>query len=76
MLDENLSFGSFLKSFLSMPGRKWCWNHAGQWFPTPYRRGNLVLKVDVRTVGSVIVPVPTMFWQAAVYVELRSTCGL
>ena len=38
-----------------------------------------MLKVDARTVGLIsyiIVPVPTMFWQAAAYVELRSTCGV
>lgn len=52
MCSENLCFVSLLKSPLQ--GRKWCWNHAGQWFLTPYRRGNLVLKVDARTVGSVI----------------------
>lgn len=79
MCSENLCFVSLLKSPLQ--GRKWCWNHAGQWFLTPYRLGNLVLKVDVRTVGLIsyiyiIVPVPTMFWQAAAYVELRSTCGV
>ena len=49
MCSENLCFVSLLKSPLQ--GRKWCWNHAGQWFLTPYRLGNLVLKVDVRTVG-------------------------